>query len=133
MSGRAAWRLARYGKIDPGPGARAAVTLPAISEACAIYLAVTLSERRRLTVVPESCARRLIELGWLERATYALGLAHAIVLFDIAEIEAAFPPLSWRCAASSSTDLSQFCVEVFAQIESLWKAGSGPVGGEVGP
>ena len=132
MSARGSWRLARYGKLYPGPGACAVVTLPAISEACAIYLAVALSERRRLMVAPESCTRRLVELGWLERATFTVGLAHAIVLFDTGKIETAFPPLSWRCAASSSPDLDKFCLEVFAHIESLWKVGGDPVGGEVG-
>lgn len=130
MSARGSWRLARYGKLYPGPGACAAVTLPAISEACAIYLAVALSERRRLMVAPASCTQRLIELGWLQRATFTLGLAHAVILLDTGKIEAAFAPLSWRCAASSSSELDKFCLEVFAYIESLWKAGSDPVGGE---
>ena len=128
MNARGAWRLVRYGKIHPGPGFSPVITLPGITEPCAIYLAVALSERRRLLVAPKSVMRRLRDLGWVERATFTAGLAHAVILFDTERIQAAFPPLWWHRAVSSSAELDKFCVEVFANIESLWKAGD-PVAG----
>lgn len=130
MSARGAWRLVRHGGLHPGPGFSPAITLPGIAEPCAIYLAVALSERRRLLVAPESVTRRLRELGWVERATFTVGLAHAVVLFGTERIEVAFPPLWWCRAASSSAELDKFCVETFAYIESIWKSGD-QVGNEV--
>ena len=131
MNVRGSWRLIKYGKLTPGPDASAAATLPAITEPCAAYLAIALNERRRLAVMPECVTRRLCELGWLERATFTVGLAHAYVLLDTKRIEAAFPPLCWRRAVSASAELDKFCMEVFAHIESLWKAGD-PVANGVG-